>query len=674
MSDPSTASTLHQNLPPRDYAQFVGRQRELAEVRRLLHPRSRPYLVTVDGIGGIGKSALALEAAYAYLDPGLPASERYEALVWLSAKNTVLTTEGIQTRTQQFKTLSNLFAAIAQTLDYPAITQARADEQRAIVEQLLAERRTLLILDNLETVDDEDLLDFLRELPPPTKALITTRHRIDNAFPLALTGMPEADAHALIEQEAGRKGVTSSVELREQLWARTGGMPLAIVWSIGLIAQGQPVETVLRQLGSGQSDIIDFCFTQSLAHIRGRDAYSLFLAASRFADDVSREALGIVAGLQGDQHGIERGLEELVRLSLLNKYGDRYSLLTLTRALLQAEAQRELLLVADMTERWIAYYDQFVDEFSGWSRDWEGHRRVERELTNIFAVYHHLVDTLQYIDADERHQRVAPESMDQASRLLRLFDRVARTCRIRGFWSLLEVESVSALRISRSIGSKVTGWICYLLARVAQARRDYSTARRWAQEMAEYGLQHQISAMISRAYLMLGLIALAQSRPDEAETLLTTAWAYVQPPYGDGGRSNVLAGLAELAAQRGDYEQALAQYQRAVEYAVQKDDQPKLARYRHSLGITQIALSQRAAGRANLEESLALSEESGWLNGVCVAALALAPLSIEDGDLAQARQYAERAHDGFRRLGMPTEQQAAAQLLEQIGLLERSLP
>ena len=122
------------NLPPRDYERFVGRQKELDEVRRLLpYPKSRHHLVTIDGIGGIGKSALALETAYYARDSyaGLPEPERFEAIVWVSAKRTYLTADGILEQRQAFRALDDLYAAIAQVLDYPAITRAPAEEQRA---------------------------------------------------------------------------------------------------------------------------------------------------------------------------------------------------------------------------------------------------------------------------------------------------------------------------------------------------------------------------------------------------------------------------------------------------------------------------------------------------------------------------------------------------------------
>src|SRR5581483_2535860 len=186
-----------------------------------------------------------------------------------------------------FRTLEDVFATIARVLDYPAITRARPEEQRALAEQALREQRTLLILDNLETVDDDDLLDFLHELPEPTKALITTRHRIDVARPVRLADLPRDDALALIAQEAARKHVAIAPAQQDELWKRTGGLPLGMVWSIGLMSVGHSVDAVLRQLRAGQSDLARFCFAESVARIRGRDAERLLLALALFERSVS---------------------------------------------------------------------------------------------------------------------------------------------------------------------------------------------------------------------------------------------------------------------------------------------------------------------------------------------------------------------------------------------------
>jgi predicted ATP-dependent serine protease len=80
------------------------------------YPHSSNSVITIDGIGGIGKSALALEVAHRFLRDydKLPADERFDAIVWASAKRTALRPDrGIVTRRQPCQTLEDICKSIA---------------------------------------------------------------------------------------------------------------------------------------------------------------------------------------------------------------------------------------------------------------------------------------------------------------------------------------------------------------------------------------------------------------------------------------------------------------------------------------------------------------------------------------------------------------------------------
>ena len=378
------------NLPQRSYTQFVGRQAELEKLTQLLlpHPRSRHFVVTLDGIGGVGKSALAMELAYRYRDgyANVPEPERFAVIVWVSAKRTLLTASGIQQRQQTFNTLPDLYREIATVLEQPGILQADSIHRRGLVERALGAQRTLLIVDNLETVDDEELLTFLREIPDPTKVIVTTRHRIDIAYAIRLTGMPRDDALALMDVEAGRKGVELPAEAMEDLFRRTGGVPLAIVWSIGLMSMGHSVESVLRRLGSGHSDIARFCFAESMARLRGRDPERLLFALSLFERSVSRQMLGEVAGLGDDAIGRDDGLAELLQLSLADQKGDRFKLLPLTHAFALEELERRSELDKELRERWAGVLTKLAEPYGGFHWRWRDRRWLNKEGMHFEAL------------------------------------------------------------------------------------------------------------------------------------------------------------------------------------------------------------------------------------------------------------------------------------------------
>ncbi len=232
------------------------------------------------------------------------------------------------------------------------ITRARPEEQDEMVCNALMQQRTLLIVDNLETVDDEAVMNFLRELPAPTKAIVTTRHRIDVAYPVRLVGMPWEDAQELIAQECEKKGVSLNDDEIHRLYDRTGGVPLAIVWSIAQMGFGYGVESVLTRLGQPSNDIAHFCFEKAMGGIRGKPAHKILVTISLFTFEASREDLGYVAGLPDLDR--DEGLVELEKLSLVNRKGSKYNILPLTK--------RYVLQDFESGESGLNYWDFLVND------------------------------------------------------------------------------------------------------------------------------------------------------------------------------------------------------------------------------------------------------------------------------------------------------------------------
>jgi hypothetical protein len=371
---------VRQNLPQPNYERFIGRGTELKQIHKLLSPKSRHFVITIDGIGGIGKSTLALEVASSYLRyyHKIPAEERFDAIIWTTAKQTTLTGEGIITRTQTLRTLEDIYTSVALTLDREDISQAQLDEQDNLIRQALMKQRTLLIIDNLETVDDDRILTFIREVPAPTKVIVTTRHRLDIAYPIRLVGMSETEALDLIRDESRQKGITLTEIESHQLYLRTGGVPLAIVWSIAQMGFGYGVASVLIRLGQPKADIAKFCFEGVVERIRATPPYKLLVALSLFATDASREALGIVSNLPVLDR--DDGLVELEKLSLVNKHGNRFQLLPLTKAYVSTEEN------SLYKQHYIKYFVDFCHQQVG-TQYWDGLSYggtvIEPELENL---------------------------------------------------------------------------------------------------------------------------------------------------------------------------------------------------------------------------------------------------------------------------------------------------
>jgi LuxR family glucitol operon transcriptional activator len=649
------------NMPQRSYTRFVGRQAELEKLTQLLlpHPRSRHFVVTLDGIGGVGKSALALELAYRYRDgyAELPEAERFDAIVWISAKRTLLTASGIQQRQQTFNTLTDMYREIATVLEQPGILQADAAHRRGLVEHALTAQRTLLIVDNLETVDDEELLTFLRELPDPTKAIVTTRHRIDIAYSIRLAGMPEPDAQALMIVEAARKGVELPPEATGDLYRRSGGIPLAIVWSIGLMSMGHSVESVLRRLGSGHSDIARFCFAESMARIRGRDAERLLFTLALFERSVNRQMLGEVAGLGNDVIGRDDGLAELLQLSLVDQKGDRFKLLPLTHSFALEELAQQSELDRELRERWIGGLTGLASPFDG--PHWQ---HPSRSLLKHEG--NHLVTLANWA---ERYTR--PDV------LLSILPALFAYYDFQGQWAEMLTLGQIGLEYARLTGDRIhlryilnmTAWISSQQGHQESAKQAITEAYEVAAGIGEPAWQCEIlinSSQISRRESRFDR-AMVYCR--QALDLLPMLDEYKQPYV----RGDIDIELGKIARDQGDWQTAKAHFD-AARAVFRRDIENPVFNIERAWGAySQAAYVTHQIGELEIaaemyRESLDPLSDYGSRGYFATVQLRYALLEEQRGNLQLALEHAQEALEWSRKLGMMQEIAQAEALLAKL--------
>lgn len=242
------------NLPVPDFDEtgFVGRGNAVRQIKRaVLGPWPA---VSILGDGGIGKTSIALKVAYDILDDH---KEEFDAIVWVTAKSSTLSSHEVKRINGAILDSVGLLAEAARQLGAPAQSADPLDE----LLDYLATFKVLLILDNMETVMDQRLRDFLRDLPRGSKVLITSRIGFQMESPFKLDPLSESESNQLLMALAHGRNVRVIKELdgagKAKLLEKTSGHPLYIKWLVASVQAGRrPSEVV-----SNNETLLDFCMS-----------------------------------------------------------------------------------------------------------------------------------------------------------------------------------------------------------------------------------------------------------------------------------------------------------------------------------------------------------------------------------------------------------------------------
>ncbi|USX49250.1 BTAD domain-containing putative transcriptional regulator [Lentzea sp. HUAS12] len=297
-------------LPPA-HPHFVGREAELARLTEVARPGAPLVISAINGIGGVGKTALALQwanqAAHRFPDGQLHVNLR-----------------GFDLRAEPLDPIA-VARDFLVALGVPAQELPPTDE--AVIGQyrsLSAQRRMLVVLDNARDVTQVRPL-----LPggPANLVLVTSRNRLDGLTgrPVALDVMDERAAVEVLTERIGAARVAAEPDAVARLVERCAGLPLALGIVAARAAYGDPLTSLADELERERLKALDIddpatdvrtVFSWSLRSVSGVAA-DVFVALGRHpGPEFTVEAAASLAAVSVEE--ARRALSELVAGSLVS--------------------------------------------------------------------------------------------------------------------------------------------------------------------------------------------------------------------------------------------------------------------------------------------------------------------------------------------------------------------
>lgn len=301
-------------LLDRGFETYIGRDTLRKDLVATVMRDPRIWIVNVHGPGGVGKSALVNWATYEFYE-----KRQFEAIFQLTAKERVLSATGIQPLSPSLYSIESLLQHILNTFqeDIPGDIL----DQKRIATDLLSVWRTLLVLDNMETVTDGRILAFVQGLPPETRAkvLMTSRTKTGGwELPFPVQPLSNGEVKEFLFIKAKEVGVQFPMddETCAAVATATGGLPLALQWALGSYRLTGSVDKVIVDVARRDSPVLEFSF-RNIWQSLPRDARTLLALTSIFEQSPSVQMFAIAT--QWPQDRIDEGLFALEEVTLLSR-------------------------------------------------------------------------------------------------------------------------------------------------------------------------------------------------------------------------------------------------------------------------------------------------------------------------------------------------------------------
>lgn len=325
---------------PADTPFFTGRVRELEALTRHRPGATRPAIVAVVGIAGVGKTALAVHSAHR-MAGDFPDGQLYVDLRGYDPDRPL----------RPIDALAGFLRSLGVSGDRIPVDE---EDAAKLYRSLLADKRVLVVVDNARTSEQ------IRPLLPGLGGCLvitTSRHSLtglvarDGARRVLLNVFPERDAVALLTQMLGDERVAAEPLAVSQLANRCSYIPLSLLTAAANLAfrRHRPISDYVMALTKGdplaeltldgdQSGSVRAVFDETYATLSDAEQRAFRLVSLVPGPSFTTDAVAAV--IEASRPEAERLLHGLAAAHLVNEQSfGRYTFHDLIRSFGQEQAR-----------------------------------------------------------------------------------------------------------------------------------------------------------------------------------------------------------------------------------------------------------------------------------------------------------------------------------------------
>jgi tetratricopeptide (TPR) repeat protein len=301
-------------LLEKGFQSLIGRDSLKQQLIDAVTHDPRIWIVNVHGPGGVGKSALVNWAAYEFYE-----KRTFEGIIHLTAKDAELTSSGIKPFGRSLYSLEDLLRHVLTAYDESVSDDL--EKMREMATDVLSAWSTLLVLDNMETVADGRILDFVQRLPPSTRAKVVLTSRLKTGgweLPVPMKELNQEESVQFLKIKSAEMGVQFPLDddIPERVWRASGGLPLALQWIIGRYKAHGNITGVVSSVAASSSPVLEFSF-RNIWNVLTPKARDILSVLTIFDEPPTVHDLQVAMELTTDV--LEQGLNELVDVTLVTR-------------------------------------------------------------------------------------------------------------------------------------------------------------------------------------------------------------------------------------------------------------------------------------------------------------------------------------------------------------------